>query len=384
MVTPENPLRAKAIRAPSRIAWRVRSDLRSFAPGAEALGAMGDRQLRRVIGLRVEPSGPCTKALEARRLRSRKSRRIHVALVIPDLDILWQCLLGHSEALREIARLVIDPISGEDIRRGVVNRGGTDRDHPNSFAGMFAVEAHSETAPVDFDGVQGVPGTIDTVEPAPPETDFRRPRRVVGILPQHCGADRRAVNKPEMVRVNGILGNSLGMHGHSLEPCPAVRAERVVAAGRDMLPEHLEAIGHLPQRFPTRGVVPDINSFVAFGDRIGTDPPTFVRPILVGDTDVASFPVPHPPVERALNTVVDDASPVGEVRAEMPAVCIEDTNLAVVTPERDQVAAEIMQRRDLPNPDISAPSDLKPSRRLHARQRRHPITLLAPIARRLP
>src|SRR6185436_8783524 len=109
------------------------------------------------------------------------------------------------------------------------------------------------------------------------------------------------MHKSKVVWVNRVLGNHLRMYVDIREPCAAVRVEWMVAARGDVISQHLEAGGQLPQGLSARGVVPDEYRFVELGDRIGTNAPTFIRAILVGDADVAPLSVPYPAVKRTLD-----------------------------------------------------------------------------------
>src|SRR5271167_3680986 len=119
VVTPENPLRANAIRAASRIASRVRSDLRWLRVGADVSAAMSDCFRGGVLGRRVEASGPSPQLLETRRLRSRKTWWVQIDLVVPDPNILRECTFGSCKPLDKVAG-VVDPVAGEDVRHGVI------------------------------------------------------------------------------------------------------------------------------------------------------------------------------------------------------------------------------------------------------------------------
>ena len=84
-----------------------------------------------------------------------------------------------------------------------------DRYDSDAVAGVFAVEAGANPRPMDLDGVKGVAGSVLAVDPAFPEAHLRRPRRRIGVLAKHYGADRRVVNELEVVRIDGVLGDHL-------------------------------------------------------------------------------------------------------------------------------------------------------------------------------
>src|SRR3977135_1320419 len=101
IVTPENPLRAKAIRAASRIDSRVRSDLRA-ARGGESSGAMRNRLLGALGVERTRPAAPCS---ETRSLRGCQRGRLKVQLVLPDPDIVGQSQFRRFQSRLETAQL---------------------------------------------------------------------------------------------------------------------------------------------------------------------------------------------------------------------------------------------------------------------------------------
>src|ERR1700704_1105894 len=127
IVTPENPLRAKAMRAASRIDSRVRSDLRATR-GGEPSDAMRNWLLG---GLGVEPTRPAAKCAEARGLRSGQRGRLEVQLVLPDPDVVGQSQFRRFQTRLETAGLsgvrCADPVAREDVRRGVIHRSRADR-----------------------------------------------------------------------------------------------------------------------------------------------------------------------------------------------------------------------------------------------------------------
>src|SRR5208283_5286394 len=97
--------------------------------------------------------------------------------------------------------------------------------------------------------------------------------------------------------------------------------------------EDFESVRRLPTWFSSGRVMPDINRIIDFGNRIRADPAAFVGPLLIRNVDVAAVGVPHPAMERALDSILDDAASVRQVRTEMLAVGVKDTDLAVQLPE---------------------------------------------------
>ena len=63
--------------------------------------------------------------------------------------------------------------------------------------------------------------------------------------------------EPEVVRIDGVLGNHLRMHLHTLVSGPAVGTQRVEPLRSDVIAEYREGVGRLPQRFPAGAVMPD-------------------------------------------------------------------------------------------------------------------------------
>src|SRR3984957_4107717 len=133
--------------------------------------------------VRIKAGGPGPQRLEPRRLRRSQRRRIQVALVLPDSDVIRQSTFGDAQLLGEVTAVFSYPVAREDVRPGVGDRRGTPRDHPNSVAGVFAVEADADPRPVDLDRVQGVAFAVLPLGPAPPEADLGRPGRLVARLP---------------------------------------------------------------------------------------------------------------------------------------------------------------------------------------------------------
>src|SRR5215207_5243108 len=124
MVTPENPLRANAIRAASRIASRVRSDFRW--PGAGVSGTNAHRFRGDAFPGGIEVFSPGSHLLEACSLRRCEARRIHVLLVLPDLDISGQSAFRGRQPVGKVTGLIVDPVTGEDVGCGVINRCSAD------------------------------------------------------------------------------------------------------------------------------------------------------------------------------------------------------------------------------------------------------------------
>src|ERR1700722_15625950 len=116
MVTPENPLRAKAVRAASRIDSRVRSDLRV------SLGGLSDAMRNRLgCGLRfgIEAARPPAQCAKARSLRSGQARLFEIFLVLPDPDVVRQSEFRRGQPVFEItgffSLFIADPVAGEDV-----------------------------------------------------------------------------------------------------------------------------------------------------------------------------------------------------------------------------------------------------------------------------
>src|SRR6202012_4143936 len=141
---------------------------------------------------------------------------------------------------------------------------------------------------IDLDRVHRVANAVQAVAPPPAEADLGRPGRAVGALAQYHGTDRGAMYKLEVVGIDGILGDHLGVHLHTLVPRPAIGYQRMESPRADVIAEHREGVGGRPQWLPAGAVMPDQDGVVEFGDLIGTHSPGFVGPILVGNVDVAS------------------------------------------------------------------------------------------------
>src|SRR5580704_3353293 len=99
-------------------------------------------------------------------------------------------------------------------------------------------------------------------------------------------------------------------------------------------------------------VEPYVDRLVALDHRPGAEPAGPVRAVLIGDGHVVPVRGPDPPVERALDAVVDDASAVRQARAEVPAVPVVHPDEAVLAAVGDQIPSEVAQRDDLSRPDI--------------------------------
>src|ERR1700687_2039871 len=175
--------------------------------------------------------------------------------------------------------------------------------------------------------------------------------------------------------LNGVRGDDLGMHSHVLKPCAALFTERVEFARLNVWSKDFECVRGGPARFCARCVVPDVDGGVPLGDRERADPPSPVGPLLVGNPYVATVAVPHPAVERTLDSVFDDTAAVSETCAEMLTVRVQDADASVRLPERDEIAAEVVQRHRRAHRDVRAPCDLKPAGRQHAWPLRHRTVL---------
>src|SRR3984957_19484993 len=128
-------------------------------------------------------------------------------------------------------------------------------------------------------------------------------------------------------------------------------------------------------------VEPYVDRLVALDHRPGAQPAGPVRAVLVGDGHVVPVRGPDPPVERALDAVVDDAPAVRQASAEVPAVPVVYPDNAVLAAVGDQVAAEVAQRYDLFLSDVARPCHLEPAGQLKVKAMQlHRFTL--PVALR--
>ena len=177
--------------------------------------------------------------------------------------------------------------------------------------------------------------------------------------------------EPEVVGIDSVLGDDLGMHLHPLVPRPAIGTKRVEPLRSDVVAEHRERVGRLPQRVPAFAVMPDQDRVVELCDRVRTYSPALVGPILIGNTHVASSTVPHPAVKRTLDAFLDYAATMGQARAKMLAVRVQHLRHAVELPECDQIPAEVVHRDHVGDGEVGTPGDLEPSGGQHARQGLH-------------
>ncbi len=119
--------------------------------------------------------------------------------------------------------------------------------------------------------------------------------------------------------------------------------------------------GHLVLRSLAAGVGPDEDPVVALSDnpRAGRHPRRLA--VETWDLHQPALAVEAPPVEWADDAVVADPTTEAQMGAQMWAVGVEDPHHAVLTPERNELAIQVVQVGYYTNLDVLRGPDAEPA-----------------------
>src|SRR4051794_14130768 len=98
--------------------------------------------------------------------------------------------------------------------------------------------------------------------------------------------------------VDAVFEHVLGMQ---LKPLLVEARSWVVVGRAAAVVEAREDVGDVEERLTTLGVMPDVDGLIAFHHWVDAHPAPSIGPILIRDADVATFVIPLPTVEGALD-----------------------------------------------------------------------------------